>query len=103
MSGKDRTRAVVNFGQRCGKERFMKIAGYEKAMIIDKLVKEHRPKRVLELGAFVGWSAHKFSDAMAINGIQDPKVITIEANALNYVLTRSVIQATNAPINVLGG
>ena len=39
------------------KKRFLMNVGPEKGLILKELINKHEPKRVLELGAFIGYSA----------------------------------------------
>jgi len=103
VNEEDKVGTVVTFGEMRIQERYAKFAGWNKAIVIDQVVKDHQPKLILEFGAFVGWSAHKFIQAMNLNGISNPRVITVEANVLNYALTSAIVQETKAPITVLGG
>lgn len=65
-------------------ERDWPIIGPDKGKLLVDLVCEHQPKRVLELGALVGYS----STLMAANLGPDAKIVSIEIDHRNAELAR---------------
>ncbi len=69
-------------------ERGWPIIGPEKGALLVELVREHKPKRILELGALVGYS----STLMAAQLDPGAKIVSIEIDHLNAELARETQQ-----------
>lgn len=65
-------------------QRGWPIIGPEKGRLLAELVREHKPRRILELGALVGYS----STLMAAQLDVGAKIVSIEIDHLNAELTR---------------
>lgn len=65
-------------------ERDWPIIGPDKGTLLAELVRDHQPKRVLELGALVGYS----STLMAANLGPDAKIVSIEIDHRNAEMAR---------------
>jgi len=57
-------------------ETFLPIVGPEKGAILDEVVKETNPRKVLEIGTLVGYSAIRIGRLL----LEDGRIITIERN-----------------------
>lgn len=57
--------------------RFMNV-GPEKGAVVTKLIDEHKPKTMIELGCYVGYSAILFGDAVRRNGGE--RYLSLELN-----------------------
>ena len=70
------------------KKRFLMNVGPEKGLILKELINKHEPKRVLELGAFIGYSAVLI--AMTIK--TDGSLVSIDPDP-NSIITASKVIA----------
>lgn len=66
--------------------------GDKKGPILDKAVRDARPKLVLELGAYVGYSALRMSRCLPPGG----RVCSVEFNAANAGLARRIVAHAGA-------
>ncbi len=66
--------------------------GDKKGPILDKAVRDARPKLVLEVGAYIGYSALRMSRCLADGG----RVCSVEFNASNADLARRIIAHAGA-------
>jgi catechol O-methyltransferase len=66
--------------------------GDKKGPILDKAVRDARPKLVLELGAYVGYSALRMSRCLAPGG----RVCSVEFSAANAGLARRIVAHAGA-------
>jgi predicted O-methyltransferase YrrM len=66
------------------RERRWPIVGPKKGALLVEVVRQHKPRRILELGALVGYS----STLMAANLEPGGKVVSIEIDPANAELTR---------------
>lgn len=64
---------------------FLMNVGDEKGLILDKAVTQARPKRILELGTYCGYSALRMSQVAP-----DAHIVTLEFNADNAALARRI-------------
>jgi len=87
------------------RQRFLPIVGPVKGQILEDLVREHRPQRILEVGALVGYSAILMARHLPSGG----RIWTLEADprasmrrlAADWegeeTLTQAIARAYNAP------
>lgn len=71
------------------KEVWLKIAGGEKACVIDNLLAKHKPKLVLEYGTYVGYTSTRIAMQVAQWG---GKVVTMEMDPVNATIARNHIE-----------
>ncbi len=69
-------------------DRDWPIIGPEKGTLLVQLVRDHKPKRILELGALVGYS----STLMAANLEAGGKIVSIEIDHVNAEMARETQQ-----------
>lgn len=62
--------------------------GEDKGLILDQTLSDRKPKSVLEIGAYVGYSAVRISSQLDQPGA---KVISLEMSAENASITRQVV------------
>jgi catechol O-methyltransferase len=72
----DAIRAIDDF---CYRQSFMMNVGDEKGQILDDAVRRARPRRLLELGAYCGYSALRMARVMS----QEAKLFSVEFSADN--------------------
>ena len=75
--------------------------GDKKGPILDKAMRDARPRLVLEVGAYIGYSALRMSRCLAPGG----RVCSVEFNASNAELARRIIAHAGAAdrISILVG
>lgn len=78
--------AIENVGL---KEVWLKVAGGEKACVIDNVIAVHKPKLVLEFGTYVAYTSTRLALQMASWG---GKVITMEMDPVNATIARNHIE-----------
>jgi len=78
--------AIENVGLR---EVWLKIAGGEKACVIDNVISKHRPKLILEFGTYVGYTSTRMALQLASWG---GKVVTMEMDPVNATIARNHIE-----------
>lgn len=78
--------AIENVGL---KEVWLKVAGGEKACVIDNIISRHRPKLVLEFGTYVGYTSTRMALQLAQWG---GKVVTMEMDPVNATIARNHIE-----------
>lgn len=71
------------------KEVWLKIAGGEKACVIDTILDKHRPKLVLEFGTYVAYTSTRMALQLASWG---GKVVTMEMDPVNATIARNHIE-----------
>jgi catechol O-methyltransferase len=81
--------AIDRFAQ---KHKFLINVGDEKGAILDAAVDRIKPRRVLELGAYVGYSALRMARRLAPGGC----VFSVEFNPANAAIARRVIAHAGA-------
>ena len=72
MDNKKLLKEIENYA----KKNSLPIVGPEKGKLLEKIVKEYKPKRILEIGSLVGYSAILMSQHLQ----KDAKITTIEIN-----------------------
>eukprot|EP00403_Amphidinium_massartii_P012322 CAMPEP_0178409162 /NCGR_PEP_ID=MMETSP0689_2-20121128/20320_1 /TAXON_ID=160604 /ORGANISM="Amphidinium massartii, Strain CS-259" /LENGTH=962 /DNA_ID=CAMNT_0020030295 /DNA_START=43 /DNA_END=2931 /DNA_ORIENTATION=+ len=77
--------AVENVGL---KEVWLKVAGGEKACVLDNVLITHKPKRILEYGTYVGYTCTRMALRVAEWG---GKVVTMEMDPVNATIARNHI------------
>lgn len=71
------------------KEVWLKIAGGEKACVIDNVIAKQRPKLILEFGTYVGYTSTRMAlQVDTWNG----KVVTMEMDPVNATIARNHIE-----------
>merc|ERR1719265_2836583 len=78
--------AIENVGL---KEVWLKVAGGEKACVIDNVIYRHRPKLILEYGTYVGYTSTRMAMQVAAWG---GKVISMEMDPVNATVARNHIE-----------
>eukprot|EP00930_Biecheleria_cincta_P028774 TRINITY_DN20056_c0_g1_i3.p1 TRINITY_DN20056_c0_g1~~TRINITY_DN20056_c0_g1_i3.p1 ORF type:complete len:917 (+),score=146.43 TRINITY_DN20056_c0_g1_i3:83-2833(+) len=78
--------AIENVGL---KEVWLKVAGGEKACVIDNVILKQRPKLILEFGTYVGYTSTRMALQVAQWG---GKVVTMEMDPVNATIARNHIQ-----------
>ena len=83
------------------KRRFLPIVGPRRGKILVKVVRESKPKRILEIGTLIGYSAVLMGKELE----SDAQLTTIEINADEATLARKNIKNAQVPptINVIVG
>lgn len=69
----------------CYRQSFLINVGDEKGAILDEAIRRARPKRVLELGAYCGYSALRMAAAAP-----EARIVSVELNAANADICRRV-------------
>mmetsp|Transcript_28164 Transcript_28164/g.50840 ORF Transcript_28164/g.50840 Transcript_28164/m.50840 type:complete len:971 (-) Transcript_28164:50-2962(-) len=78
--------AIENVGL---KEVWLKVAGGEKACVIDNVITQQRPKLILEFGTYVGYTSTRMALQVREWGGQ---VVTMEMDPVNATIARNHIQ-----------
>ncbi len=81
----DRIGQVLPLDEYCYKESFLINVGDEKGAILDAAVRRAKPRRVLELGAYCGYSALRMAVAAP-----EARITSVEFNAANADIARRV-------------
>mmetsp|Transcript_48043 Transcript_48043/g.135739 ORF Transcript_48043/g.135739 Transcript_48043/m.135739 type:complete len:963 (+) Transcript_48043:131-3019(+) len=68
---------------------WLKVAGGEKACVIDNIISKHRPKLVLEFGTYVGYTSTRIALQIAPWG---GKVVSMEMDPVNATIARNHIE-----------
>jgi predicted O-methyltransferase YrrM len=75
---------ILNLLDELGKKRFMPCIGPTKGKIIADIIREHKPKRILEIGSLYGYSAILMANVMSDYDDDDEfKVVTVEIDKNN--------------------
>jgi predicted O-methyltransferase YrrM len=76
---------ILNLLDELGKKRFMPCIGPTKGKIIADIIREHKPKRILEIGSLYGYSAILMANVMSDYDDDDDefKVVTVEIDKNN--------------------
>ncbi|MEE8632013.1 MAG: O-methyltransferase [Candidatus Bathyarchaeia archaeon] len=77
-------------------KRFLPIVGPSKGQILNKVVREAKPKRILEVGALIGYSAILMGKALG----KEAHLITIEIDADNAEIAKENIRKAEIPPTV---
>jgi predicted O-methyltransferase YrrM len=76
-----------------GKKQFMPSIGPVKGKIIADIIRDYKPKKILEIGSLYGYSAILMASVMSsYNGDDDIKVVTIEINKNNGSIAKGNIK-----------
>lgn len=78
--------AIENVGL---KEVWLKVAGGEKACVIDNVIAKHRPKLILEFGTYVAYTSTRMALQVAPWG---GRVVTMEMDPVNATIARNHIE-----------
>jgi catechol O-methyltransferase len=81
----DAVRAIDDF---CYRQSFMMNVGDEKGEILDRAVRRARPRRLLELGTYCGYSALRMSRIME----PEARLFSVEFSAANADIARRIWQ-----------
>lgn len=73
------------------KEVWLKVAGGEKAVVIDNVLRARRPRMVLEYGTYVGYTCTRMGMQMQEWG---GRVVSMEMDPVNAAIARNVIELT---------
>jgi len=97
----DRALKVLKSLEEMGEREFIPSIGPVKGEIIAKIIKEHKPKKVLEIGTLFGYSAILVARLLPENG----KVITIEVNERNAAIAGKNIEkaSLSSKIEIIAG
>ena len=71
---------------RCAETSWMMNMGSAKGDLIEKVVKQRRPKRLLEIGTFLGYMSIRLARSMPV----DSTLTTIEIDGDNYAASRRI-------------
>jgi predicted O-methyltransferase YrrM len=84
---------ILNSLDEIGKKQFMPSIGPVKGKIIADIIREYKPKKILEIGSLYGYSAILMASVMSsYNGDDDIKVVTIEINKNNGSIAKGNIK-----------
>jgi predicted O-methyltransferase YrrM len=84
---------ILNSLDEIGKKQFMPSIGPVKGKIIADIIREYKPKKILEIGSLYGYSAILMASVMSsYNGNDDIKVVTIEINKNNGSIAKGNIK-----------
>lgn len=84
----DRALKVMKSLEKMGEKQFIPSIGPVKGQIIEKVIHEHKPERILEIGTLYGYSAILMARLLP----EDGKVTTIEVDKKNAEIARTNIQ-----------
>ena len=71
---------------KCAETSWMMNMGSAKGDLIEKVIQQRRPKRLLEIGTFLGYMSIRLARSMP----EDAKLTTIEIDADNYAASRRI-------------
>jgi predicted O-methyltransferase YrrM len=84
---------ILNSLDEIGKKQFMPSIGPVKGKIIADIIREYKPKKILEIGSLYGYSAILMASVMSsYDGDDDIKVVTIEINKNNGSIAKGNIK-----------
>jgi predicted O-methyltransferase YrrM len=84
---------ILNSLDEIGKKQFIPSIGPVKGKIIADIIREYKPKKILEIGSLYGYSAILMASVMSsYNGDDDIKVVTIEINKNNGSIAKGNIK-----------
>jgi predicted O-methyltransferase YrrM len=84
---------ILNSLDEIGKKQFMPSIGPVKGKIIADIIREYKPKKILEIGSLYGYSAILMASVMSSDdGDDDIKVVTIEINKNNGSIAKGNIK-----------
>src|SRR5437867_12963916 len=80
----DRAEAVLREIERMGERNFIPVIGPEKGKILDDVIRASKPRRVLEIGTLIGYSAIRIARLLPRGG----RPACVEMNAHHAELAR---------------
>jgi predicted O-methyltransferase YrrM len=84
---------ILNSLDEIGKKQFMPSIGPTKGKIIANIIREHKPKKILEIGSLYGYSAILMASVMSDDDDgDDSKVVTIEIDKNNGDIAKKNIK-----------
>jgi predicted O-methyltransferase YrrM len=84
---------ILNSLDEIGKKQFIPSIGPVKGKIIADIIREYKPKKILEIGSLYGYSAILMASVMSSDdGDDDIKVVTIEINKNNGSIAKGNIK-----------
>jgi predicted O-methyltransferase YrrM len=84
---------ILNSLDEIGKKQFIPSIGPVKGKIIADIIREYKPKKILEIGSLYGYSAILMASVMSsYDGDDDIKVVTIEINKNNGSIAKGNIK-----------
>ena len=84
---------ILNSLDEIGKKQFMPSIGPVKGKIIADIIREYKPKKILEIGSLYGYSAILMASVMSSDdGDDDIKVVTIEIDKNNGSIAKGNIK-----------
>ncbi|MCS4537299.1 MAG: O-methyltransferase [Thaumarchaeota archaeon] len=84
----DTAEEVLREIEKQGEKSFIPVIGPQKGKILDDMVKRTKPKLVVEVGTFIGYSAIRMARFLPNDG----KIFSIEMNSKSTDIARSNIQ-----------
>jgi len=79
--------AVEEFAE--SRSLWLKITAWEKATVVHEVARLARPKLVLEIGAYVGYSAMNLARAVAPHG---GRVVSLEVDPIHVTIVRNMVE-----------
>jgi len=83
---------ILNLLDEIGKKQFMPSIGSIKGKIISDIIREYKPKKILEIGSLYGYSAILIANVMSGYDDDDIKVVTIEIDKNNGDIAKGNIK-----------
>ena len=84
---------ILNLLDEIGKKQFMPSIGSIKGKIISDIIREYKPKKILEIGSLYGYSAILIANVMSgYDDDDDIKVVTIEIDKSNGDIAKGNIK-----------
>jgi len=83
---------ILNLLDEIGKKQFMPSIGPIKGKIISDIIREYKPKKILEIGSLYGYSAILIANVMSGYDDDDIKVVTIEIDKNNGDIAKGNIK-----------
>lgn len=87
--------AVEEFAE--SRSLWLKITAWEKATVVHEVAKLARPKLVLEIGAYVGYSAMNLARAVRPHG---GRVVSLEVDPIHVTIVRNMVEYAGVSDNV---
>jgi predicted O-methyltransferase YrrM len=83
---------ILNLLDEIGKKQFMPSIGPIKGKIISDIIRDYKPKKILEIGSLYGYSAILIANVMSGYDDDDIKVVTIEIDKNNGDIAKGNIK-----------
>ncbi|CAK0828585.1 unnamed protein product [Prorocentrum cordatum] len=80
-------RAVEDFAE--ARSLWLKITAWEKAIVVHEAARQARPRLVLEIGAYVGYSAMNLGRAVRPHG---GRVVSLEVDPIHVTVVRNMVE-----------